>query len=129
MFDSCIFDNEKVVAEKEGSTADPVPTTGEVVTTTSGETSKTKAKEIVIQEQSETSTPILIDSSQQSSKAKDKGKDKMIKTKQPSKRKDQIMIDEEVTKNLEAHMQAELEEEERLSRQKEEETNIALIKS
>nr|GEV75514.1 hypothetical protein [Tanacetum cinerariifolium] len=129
MFDSSILDNENVVTEKEGSTADPVPTTGEVVTTTGGETSKMKAKKIVIQEQSETSTPILIDSSQQSSKAKDKGKDKMIKTKQPSKRKDQIMIDEEVAKNLEAQMQAELEEEERLSRQKEEETNIALIES
>nr|GEX66606.1 hypothetical protein [Tanacetum cinerariifolium] len=39
------------------------------------------------------------------------------------------MIDEEVAKNLEAEMQAELEKEERLARQKEEETNIALIKS
>nr|GFB54555.1 hypothetical protein [Tanacetum cinerariifolium] len=44
----------------------------------------------------------------------------------PLKRKDQIMIDKEFAKNLEAQMQTELEEEERLTRLKEEETNIAL---
>nr|GEY11907.1 hypothetical protein [Tanacetum cinerariifolium] len=37
------------------------------------------------------------------------------------------MMDEKVAKNLEAHMQDELEEEERLARLKEEETNIALV--
>nr|GEU98405.1 hypothetical protein [Tanacetum cinerariifolium] len=58
---------------------------------------------------------------------KDKGKGKMIKPERPLKRKDQIMMDEEVARNLEAHMQAKLEEEERLARLKEEETNIALV--
>nr|GEY75603.1 hypothetical protein [Tanacetum cinerariifolium] len=53
----------------------------------------------------------------------------MIEPEKPLKRKDQIMINEEVTKNLEAHMQAELEEEERLTSQKEKEANIALIES
>nr|GFA46330.1 hypothetical protein [Tanacetum cinerariifolium] len=47
----------------------------------------------------------------------------------PLKRKYQIMIDEEVARNLEAYMQAELEKEKRLVRQKEEEANIALIES
>nr|GEU88354.1 hypothetical protein [Tanacetum cinerariifolium] len=37
------------------------------------------------------------------------------------------MIDEEVARNLEVQLQAELEEEERLARQKQEEANIALI--
>nr|GEZ81455.1 hypothetical protein [Tanacetum cinerariifolium] len=37
------------------------------------------------------------------------------------------MIDEKVTRNLKAHMQANMEEEERLARLKEEETNIALM--
>nr|GFC93569.1 hypothetical protein [Tanacetum cinerariifolium] len=74
-------------------------------------TSKPKAKWIVMQEPSETPTPTPIDSSQQSSKAKDKGKAKMIEPKKPLKRKDQIMIDEEVAKNLKAQMQGELEEE------------------
>nr|GEX95228.1 putative ribonuclease H-like domain-containing protein [Tanacetum cinerariifolium] len=85
------------------------------------------ANGIVIQEPGETSTPTLIYSSQQSSKDKDKGKDKMIEPEKPLKRKYQIMIDEEVARNLEAQMQAELEEEERLASQKEEEANIALI--
>nr|GEY05486.1 ribonuclease H-like domain-containing protein [Tanacetum cinerariifolium] len=126
------LDDEEVVAEKEVSTADLVFTAGKVVTT-AGKTSKPKAKGIVIQEPSETPktpTPTLIDSSQQPSKAKDKEKAKMIKPEKPLKMKDQIMIDEEVARNLKARMQAELEEEEeRLSRQKEEKANIALIKS
>nr|GEW88609.1 RNA-directed DNA polymerase, eukaryota [Tanacetum cinerariifolium] len=122
MFDTSILDDEEVVTEKEVSTADPVTTVGEVVTTASVEV----RKGIVIQEPSETPTPTLIHSSQPS-KAKDKGKAKMIEPKKPLKRKDQIMIDEEVARNLEPQMQAELEEEERLARQKEEEVNIALV--
>nr|GEU63986.1 hypothetical protein [Tanacetum cinerariifolium] len=51
--------------------------------------------------------------------AKDKGKAKMIEPEKPLKRKDQIMIDEEVSRNLKA--------EERLARQMEEEANIALV--
>nr|GEX38168.1 hypothetical protein [Tanacetum cinerariifolium] len=145
MFDTSIFDDEEVVAEKEVSTAEVVPTGDEVVTTASVEVStaaitsqismdditlakalidikisKPMTKGIVIQEPSETSTQTLIDSSQQSSKAKDKGKAKMIKPKKPLKKKDQIMIDKEVAINLEAQMQADwkkkrglLQEEER----------------
>nr|GFA42117.1 hypothetical protein [Tanacetum cinerariifolium] len=56
---------------------------------------------------------------------KDKGKGKMVEPEKPLKNKDQIEFDEEVAKNLEAQLQAELEEEERLARQKE--ANIALI--
>ncbi|GJR90253.1 hypothetical protein Tco_0214264 [Tanacetum coccineum] len=41
----------------------------------------------------------------------------------------QIALDEEVARNLEAQLQAELEEEERLARQKEKEATIALIES
>nr|GEW62082.1 ribonuclease H-like domain-containing protein [Tanacetum cinerariifolium] len=115
MFDTSILDDEELVAKKEVSTADPVPIVGEVVTTTGVETSKPKAKRIVMQEPRETPTPSPIDSSRQPLKAKDKGKAKMIKPEKPLKRKDQIMIDEEVA------MQAKLEEEERLARQKEEE--------
>nr|GEZ87193.1 hypothetical protein [Tanacetum cinerariifolium] len=92
-------------------------------------TSKPKANGIVIQEPSETPTPTPKDSSQQPAKAKDKFKDKMIEPEKPLKRKDQIMINEEVARNLEAQMQAELEKEKRLARQKEKETNIALIES
>nr|GEZ28368.1 putative ribonuclease H-like domain-containing protein [Tanacetum cinerariifolium] len=154
MFDTSILDDEEVVSKKEVSTDDPITTAGEVVTTAGVEvsaaaitsqisideitlakalidikTSQPKAKRIVMQETSESPTPTPIDSSQQSSKAKEKGKAKMIKPEKHLKRKDQIMIDEEFASNLEAQMQAELEEEERLARQKEEEDNIVLIES
>nr|GEW24910.1 hypothetical protein [Tanacetum cinerariifolium] len=113
--------NEGVALEV--STADPVTTGSEVVTTTGVEVSaaaitfqiymdditlskalidikksKPKAKGIVMQEPSERPTPTPIDSSQQSSKAKDKSKAKMIEPEKPLKRKDQIMIDEEDNK-------------------------------
>nr|GEV44854.1 putative ribonuclease H-like domain-containing protein [Tanacetum cinerariifolium] len=154
MFDTSIFDDEEVVSKKKVSTAGPVPTAGEVVTTVGVEvsdaaitsqifmdeitlakalidikTSKPKAKRILMKEPSETPTLTPKDTSQQSSKAKDKGKAKMIEPEKPLKRKELIMIDEKVAKNLEAQMQAELEEEERLARQKEEEDNIDLIES
>ncbi|GKC52286.1 hypothetical protein Tco_1075031 [Tanacetum coccineum] len=61
--------------------------------------------------------------------SQDKGKAKMIESEKPLKKKDQIMYDQEVALNLQAQLQAELEEEERLTRQKEEEANIALIES
>ncbi|GJU12203.1 hypothetical protein Tco_1134599 [Tanacetum coccineum] len=53
----------------------------------------------------------------------------MIESEKPLKKKDQIMYDQEVALNLQAQLQAKLEEEERLTRQKEEEANIALIES
>ncbi|GKD76439.1 hypothetical protein Tco_1339060 [Tanacetum coccineum] len=53
----------------------------------------------------------------------------MVEPKKSLKKKDKIAMDEEVARNLEAQLQAELEEEERISRLKEEEANIALLKS
>ncbi|GKA63289.1 hypothetical protein Tco_0762895 [Tanacetum coccineum] len=47
----------------------------------------------------------------------------------PLKKKDQVALDEEMARNLEAQLQAKLIEEERLARKKEEEANIALIES
>nr|GEX07370.1 hypothetical protein [Tanacetum cinerariifolium] len=63
-----------------------------------------KAKGIVMQEPSERSTPKPIDSSQKPLQAKDKGKGIMVNPERPLKRKDQIMMDEEVAKNLEAQI-------------------------
>nr|GEW44757.1 hypothetical protein [Tanacetum cinerariifolium] len=115
------FVAKEVVSEKEVSTTDPVPNVGEVVTTAGVEvsvaaitsqismneitlakslidikTSKPKAKGIRMKEPSETPTPTLKDNSQQSSKAIDKDKAKMIEPEKHLKRKDQIMIDEEI---------------------------------
>nr|GEY28325.1 hypothetical protein [Tanacetum cinerariifolium] len=89
------------------------------------EPSVSKAKGIVMQEPEETT--IRTTTTVPSQSLKDKGKEKMIEPEKPLKKKDHIMIDEEVARNLEAQLQAELKEEEMLERQKEEEANIALI--
>nr|GEU54145.1 hypothetical protein [Tanacetum cinerariifolium] len=107
------------VIENEVSTADAVTTAGEVVTTAEIKASKPKAitttattvtvagtrpkeKGIVIQEPSKKPLPKQMISSQKPSQAKDKGKEKMVEPEKPLKRNDQIMIDEEFAKNLEA---------------------------
>nr|GEX75629.1 hypothetical protein [Tanacetum cinerariifolium] len=117
------------VIEKKVSTADLVTTVGEVVTTAAkpkaitttaiivtAAVTRPKEKGIVMQEPSKTPLPEPIISSQKLSQAKRKGKGKMVEPKRPLKRKDHIMMDEEVARNLEAQMQAELEKEERLAR-------------
>ncbi|GKE13915.1 hypothetical protein Tco_1421492, partial [Tanacetum coccineum] len=86
-----------------------------------------KAKAITFRDASEgtTRTPTLVSSSS----IKDKGKAKMDEPEVPLKKKDQIALDEEMARNLEAQIQAELIEEERLARKKEKEANIALTES
>ncbi|GJS52027.1 hypothetical protein Tco_0625389 [Tanacetum coccineum] len=49
----------------------------------------------------------------------------MVEQEKPLKKKDQIKFDEEIAQRLQTHMQAELEEEERLAREREEDANIA----
>nr|GEV24598.1 hypothetical protein [Tanacetum cinerariifolium] len=90
--------------------------------------STTLIRRVIMNEASETTTRPTVPPQQQLD-PKDKGKGKMAKLEKPLKKKDQIALDEEVARKLEAQMQAELEEEERLARQKEEEANITLIES
>nr|GEW62922.1 hypothetical protein [Tanacetum cinerariifolium] len=54
-----------------------------------------------------------------------KGKGKMVEPEKPLKKKDQIEFDKEVAQRLQAQLQAELEKEERMARQKKEDANIA----
>ncbi|GKC70455.1 hypothetical protein Tco_1116338 [Tanacetum coccineum] len=49
----------------------------------------------------------------------------MTESKKPLKKKDQILIDEEIAQRLQEELQAELEEDERLARQRDEDANIA----
>nr|GEV32397.1 putative ribonuclease H-like domain-containing protein [Tanacetum cinerariifolium] len=58
--------------------------------------------------------------------AKDKGKGIMVEPEKTLKKKDQISFDEKVAKKLEIQMKAKMEEEERISREKDK-ANIALI--
>ncbi|GKC84992.1 hypothetical protein Tco_1140709 [Tanacetum coccineum] len=87
---------------------------------------KPKVKGVVIQEPSESATT---KSSQLSSQqSQDKGKGILIELVEPMKKKDLIRLDEETALKL----QAEIDEEERLAREKaekEKEANIALIKT
>nr|GEU52114.1 hypothetical protein [Tanacetum cinerariifolium] len=141
---------------EEVSTADPVNTAGEVVTAASVEESgapttattvdvddelsleKTliainvakpkvistaittpRAKGIVFHEQVQAHKPNV-------SSLKDKGKVKMIEPEKTLKKKDQMALDEEVARKLEAEMRAEMEEEDRIAKDKDKE-NRALI--
>ncbi|GJW16957.1 hypothetical protein Tco_0024393 [Tanacetum coccineum] len=140
---------EKVIAEKEVSTADPVTTAGEetlieikaakpkavttTATTITSASTRPKEKGIVFHDQEEqtlvsTKTVSFLQALQHP-QAEDKGKATMSKLERPLKKKDQITLDEEMARNLEAQMKVELIEEERLARKKEEESNIALIES
>ncbi|GJY41761.1 hypothetical protein Tco_0429031, partial [Tanacetum coccineum] len=137
MFDTCFFNDEEVfarqdMAENEVSTADPVTTAGEVVTTANVEVSfvSPSAATITNVELTLAQTLAELKSARPKTKGakgqglKDKGKAKMIEPEKPLKKKDQIKFDDEEALRL----QAEFDEEDRLAREKAqqvEEANIA----
>ncbi|GJR46791.1 hypothetical protein Tco_1314894 [Tanacetum coccineum] len=93
---------------------DTVTTTGEVVTTASVAISTTKPTETTFTNDLTLAQTLL----EIISKAN------MEEPEKPTKRKDQIRHDEEVAQRLQAQLQAELEEEDRFVRQREDEANI-----
>ncbi|GJR97895.1 hypothetical protein Tco_0270069 [Tanacetum coccineum] len=128
MFDTGVLEKQEIMFEKI-KTAKPKPITTAITTVTSV---RPRAKGIIFHDQEEqvlASTKTFSSLQSQLPQVKDKGKGKMVEPKKPLKKKDQIALDEEMAKNLEAQMQTELIEEERLARQKEEEVNIVLIES
>ncbi|GKC30475.1 hypothetical protein Tco_1037769 [Tanacetum coccineum] len=96
-----------------------------ITAATTTTTTRPKARGVVVQEPSEFRTS----PEAQPSKSKDKGKAIMIESKVPLKRKDQVALDEDLARNIQAQFDDEIIEEERLKRQKQEEANIALIES
>ncbi|GJZ09357.1 hypothetical protein Tco_0543640 [Tanacetum coccineum] len=98
-----------------------------VVTTAATTTTTTRPKDkgVVVQEPSEFRVPQEI----KPSSSKDKGKGIMIEPEVPLKRKDQIALDEQIARDIQAKLDAELLEEQKLARKQEEEANIALIES
>nr|GEZ69907.1 uncharacterized mitochondrial protein AtMg00810-like [Tanacetum cinerariifolium] len=78
---------------------------------------KPKAKRVIIQDPSKFRTTSSSQPSQPL-QAKDKGKGIMMEPEKPLKKKDQIAFDEEVARKLDAQMKAEIEEEERIAREK-----------
>nr|GEU53717.1 hypothetical protein [Tanacetum cinerariifolium] len=138
-------EQDATVAKKEVSTAGEVVTTAEDVEVTTAATTpqiskddvtlaqtlieikatKPRARRVIVQEPSEFRTK----SSSQTSQlphGKDKGKEIMVEPKKPLKKKDQIALDEEVARKLEAQIKVEMEEEERIAREKDE-ANIAIV--
>nr|GEV47376.1 ribonuclease H-like domain, reverse transcriptase, RNA-dependent DNA polymerase [Tanacetum cinerariifolium] len=114
-----IVDVREKIVEKEVSTTDPVTTAGEVVTAASVEDSAaptTATTTDVDDELTLAKTLITI----KAAKPKDKGKAKMIEPEKPLKKKDQIALNEEVARKLEAKMKDVMEEEERVAREKDE---------
>ncbi|GJW04358.1 hypothetical protein Tco_1563214 [Tanacetum coccineum] len=79
---------------------------------------KPKARGVIVQEPSEFTTTTSPSQPSQLPHAKDKGKAKMVEPEKPLKKKDQIMFDKEVAQKLQAQLDAELEEEEKLARQR-----------
>ncbi|GJX46222.1 putative ribonuclease H-like domain-containing protein [Tanacetum coccineum] len=123
--------NEFTLAQTliEIKTAKPKPVTTAATTFTSV---RPRAKGIIFHDQEEqvfASTKTFSSSQSQLSQVKDKGKGIMVEPEVSLKKKDQVALDEEMARNLEAQLQDELIEEEKLARQKEEEANIALIES
>ncbi|GKC48187.1 hypothetical protein Tco_1065909, partial [Tanacetum coccineum] len=119
MFDTGILDGEEVfakhdVVEKEVSTA-KVTTDSTTATTIDELTLARTLIEIKATKPKAVTRP----------KVKDKGKEKIVKPEKPLKKKDQIMYDQEIVLNLQAQLDAKMEEEDKLARQREEDTNIA----
>ncbi|GJW94157.1 retrotransposon protein, putative, ty1-copia subclass [Tanacetum coccineum] len=124
MFDTGVLDEQEVEVKKvekvtliEIKAAKPkVVTTAATITTTT--VTIPKARGVVVQEPSEFTTTTSPSQPSQLSQAKDKGKEKMVEPEKPLKKKDQIMFDKEVAQKLQAKLDAELEEEEKLAKQK-----------
>ncbi|GJY03509.1 putative ribonuclease H-like domain-containing protein [Tanacetum coccineum] len=93
-------------------------------TTTTTTVTRPKARGVVVQEPSEFTKTTSLSQLSQLPQAKDKGKAKMIEPEKPLKKKDQILIDEEIAQKLQAQLNAELEEE-NLAKQRKEDANIA----
>ncbi|GJX07754.1 putative ribonuclease H-like domain-containing protein [Tanacetum coccineum] len=143
MFDTRVLDADempveaKVDEKDEQSTKLDDSTAGEAVTTASVEDSAAPTTIEEITFGSDTYLDLLQEPSkfrvsqevQPSISPKDKGKGIMIETGVLLKRKDQIALDEQIARDIQAKLDAELIEEQKLARKQEEEANIALIEA
>ncbi|GJU83461.1 hypothetical protein Tco_1285826 [Tanacetum coccineum] len=119
--DQDMIEKYQDVIPKEVSTAAPSTTavSPPIITESTATTAPStipKAKGITFRDASESTTRTI--TSVSSLSIKDKGKAKIDEPEVPLKKKDQIALDEEMARNLEAQIQAELIKEERLARKK-----------
>ncbi|GJT39654.1 hypothetical protein Tco_0939519 [Tanacetum coccineum] len=127
MFDTGVLDEhevevERVVSISEVTTASATTTTVDELTLAQTLIEIKAAKPKAVTTAATTTTTAV-------TRPKARGVAKMVEHEKPLNKKDQILIDEEIAQRLQEELQAELEEKERLARQKEEDANIALIKS
>ncbi|GJS11693.1 putative ribonuclease H-like domain-containing protein [Tanacetum coccineum] len=142
MFDTGVLEDDemhvedKVDGKEEQSTKLDDSTAGEAVTTASVDDSvvPTTIEEITLAQtliQIKAAKPKVVTiaaTTTTTTRPKDKGV-LMIEPEVPLKRKDQIAFDEQIARDIQAKLDAELLEEQKLARKQEEEANIALIKS
>ncbi|GKC80485.1 hypothetical protein Tco_1131259 [Tanacetum coccineum] len=125
MFDTGVFDEQEVVVEKVVSTAKVTTASATTIvneltlaqtlieikavkpkddttaaTTTTTAVTRPKARGVIVQEPSEFTKTTSPSQLSQLPQAKDKGKAKMIKPEKPLKKKDQILINEEIAQNI-----------------------------
>ncbi|GJU96763.1 hypothetical protein Tco_1321519 [Tanacetum coccineum] len=126
MFDTGVFDEQevevkKVVSTTEVTTASTTTTTVDeltlaqslieikaakskavttAATTTTTAVTRPKARGVIVQEPSEIRPTTSSSQTSQLPQAKEKGKAKMIEPKKPLKKKDQILVDEEIAQRL-----------------------------
>ncbi|GJZ18652.1 hypothetical protein Tco_0554775 [Tanacetum coccineum] len=151
MFDTGVLDDDEVFVdvttiEKEeqstktgeavttagvkGSAAPTIPTTVEETlaqTLMEIKAAKPKAKGIVFHDQEEQVSVSKPTISVTQPSVKDKGKGIMQESERPLKRKEQVSLDEQMARDIQAQLDVEIIEEEMLERHKQEESNIALI--
>ncbi|GJV07498.1 putative ribonuclease H-like domain-containing protein [Tanacetum coccineum] len=141
MFDTGVLEDDempieaKVDRKDEQSTKPDDSTAGEVVTTASVEVSvvSTTTEEITLAQtliQIKAAKPKVVttvSTTITTTRPKDRGV--VVQEPIPLKRKDQIALDEQIARDIQAKLDAELIEEQKLARKREEEANIALIES
>ncbi|GJR57245.1 hypothetical protein Tco_1499407 [Tanacetum coccineum] len=135
MFDTEVLEDDEmhVEAKDEQSTKPDDSTAGEAVTTASVDDSvvPTTIEEITLAQtliQIKASKPKVVTTAATTIttlRPKDKGGCFFVQ----EQRKDQIALDEQIARDIQAKLDAELLEEQKLAREQEEEANIALIKS
>ncbi|GJX88936.1 hypothetical protein Tco_0340950 [Tanacetum coccineum] len=135
---------KKEVIEKEVSAVDPVTTAGEVVTTANVEVTTASAPTTTIDKLTLAQTLIEIKAAKPKAVttaattttttrpkargvAKDKGKAIMVEPEKPSKKKDQIALDEELALRLHAKEQAKLERMQKERVAQEEASRVVII--
>ncbi|GJV93041.1 putative ribonuclease H-like domain-containing protein [Tanacetum coccineum] len=135
MFDTEVLEDDEmhVEAKDEQSTKPDDSTAGEAVTTASVDDSvvPTTIEEITLAQtliQIKAAKPKVVTTAATTtttSRPKDKGGCFFVQ----EQRKDQIALDEQIARDIQAKLDAELLEEQKLAREQEEEANIALIES